>query len=34
MKLPDKGSNIFKLVNKLRAGVVWTNTYSKFDPAF
>ncbi len=23
---------IFKLVNKLRAGVVWANTYNKFDP--
>ena len=29
----DKGSKIFKLVNKLRAGVVWANTYNKFDPA-
>ena len=28
----DKGSKIFKLVNKLRAGVVWANTYNKFDP--
>ena len=23
---------IFKMVNKLRAGVVWANTYNKFDP--
>jgi aldehyde dehydrogenase (NAD+) len=29
----DKGSKIFKIVNKLRAGVVWANTYNKFDPA-
>jgi aldehyde dehydrogenase (NAD+) len=29
----DKGSKIFKLVNQLRAGVVWANTYNKFDPA-
>ena len=29
----DKGSKIFTLVNKLRAGVVWANTYNKFDPA-
>jgi aldehyde dehydrogenase (NAD+) len=29
----DKGSKIFKLVGKLRAGVVWANTYNKFDPA-
>jgi aldehyde dehydrogenase (NAD+) len=28
----DKGSKIFKLVNQLRAGVVWANTYNKFDP--
>ena len=28
----EKGSKIFKLVNKLRAGVVWANTYNKFDP--
>ena len=28
----DKGSKIFKLVDKLRAGVVWANTYNKFDP--
>ena len=28
----DKGSKIFKMVGKLRAGVVWANTYNKFDP--
>lgn len=28
----DKGSKIFKMVNKLRAGIVWANTYNKFDP--
>ena len=28
----DKGSKIFKVVNKLRAGVIWANTYNKFDP--
>ena len=28
----DKGSKIFKTVNKLRAGVIWANTYNKFDP--
>jgi len=28
----DKGSKIFKIVEKLRAGVVWANTYNKFDP--
>jgi aldehyde dehydrogenase (NAD+) len=28
----DKGSKIFKMVAKLRAGVVWANTYNKFDP--
>jgi len=29
----DKGSKIFKMVNQLRAGVVWANSYNKFDPA-
>ena len=29
----EKGSKIFKLAQKLRAGVVWANTYNKFDPA-
>jgi aldehyde dehydrogenase (NAD+) len=28
----DKGSKIFNLTGKLRAGVVWANTYNKFDP--
>jgi aldehyde dehydrogenase (NAD+) len=29
----DKGSKIFNLSSKMRAGVVWANTYNKFDPA-
>jgi aldehyde dehydrogenase (NAD+) len=29
----DKGAKIFKIAQKLRAGVVWANTYNKFDPA-
>jgi aldehyde dehydrogenase (NAD+) len=29
----DKGSKIFKVTNRLRAGVVWANTYNKFDPS-
>jgi len=28
----DKGSKIFKIASKLRAGIVWANTYNKFDP--
>jgi aldehyde dehydrogenase (NAD+) len=28
----DKGSKIFKMVSRLKAGVVWANTYNKFDP--
>ncbi len=28
----DKGSKIFKMANALKAGVVWANTYNKFDP--
>jgi aldehyde dehydrogenase (NAD+) len=28
----DKGSRIFNLTTKLRAGVIWANTYNKFDP--
>lgn len=28
----DKGSKIFNLTSKIRAGVVWANTYNKFDP--
>ena len=29
----DKGSKAFKLTTQLRAGVVWAETYNKFDPA-
>ncbi len=29
----DKGSRVFNLTSKLNAGVVWANTYNKFDPA-
>jgi aldehyde dehydrogenase (NAD+) len=28
----DKGSKIFNMTQKLRAGVVWANTFNKFDP--
>jgi aldehyde dehydrogenase (NAD+) len=28
----SKGSRIFNLTNKLRAGVIWANCYNKFDP--
>jgi aldehyde dehydrogenase (NAD+) len=28
----DKGSKIFNLTSKMKAGVVWANTYNKFDP--
>ncbi|MFE0879679.1 aldehyde dehydrogenase family protein [Streptomyces smyrnaeus] len=28
----EKGSRILKLANQLRAGVVWANTFNKFDP--
>jgi aldehyde dehydrogenase (NAD+) len=28
----DKGSKIFNLTSRMRAGVVWANTYNKFDP--
>jgi len=28
----DKGSKIFNVGSKLRSGVVWANTYNKFDP--
>lgn len=28
----DKGSRIFNLTTKLNAGVIWANTYNKFDP--
>lgn len=29
----DKGSKIFKMVNQVKAGVIWANTYNKFNPA-
>jgi aldehyde dehydrogenase (NAD+) len=29
----DKGSKIFNLTKRMRAGVVWANTFNKFDPA-
>ena len=29
----DKTSKIFHVSSKLRAGVVWSNTYNKFDPS-
>ncbi|MFM7015739.1 MAG: aldehyde dehydrogenase family protein [Bacteroidota bacterium] len=28
----DKGAKAFKISSKLNAGVVWANTYNKFDP--
>ena len=28
----EKGSRIFKMVAQLRAGVVWANTFNRFDP--
>ena len=28
----DKGSKVFKMSNSLKAGVVWANTFNKFDP--
>lgn len=28
----DKGSKIFQLTGAMKAGVVWANTYNKFDP--
>jgi len=28
----DKGSKIFNMTSKMRAGVVWANTFNKFDP--
>ncbi len=28
----DKGSRILHMANQLRAGVVWANTFNKFDP--
>ncbi|MGH3359072.1 MAG: aldehyde dehydrogenase family protein, partial [Nocardioidaceae bacterium] len=29
----EKGSRILSMANRLRAGVVWANTFNKFDPA-
>ncbi len=29
----DKGSKIFEIARKLKAGVVWCNTFNRFDPA-
>ncbi|MET0303271.1 MAG: aldehyde dehydrogenase family protein [Microbacteriaceae bacterium] len=29
----DKGSRVLAIADKLKAGVVWTNTFNKFDPA-
>ena len=29
----DKGSKIFQVSKKMRAGVIWANTFNKFDPA-
>ena len=29
----DKGSKIFHMTQKLKAGVIWANTFNKFDPA-
>lgn len=29
----DKGSKIFNMTTQMRAGVVWANTFNKFDPA-
>jgi aldehyde dehydrogenase (NAD+) len=28
----EKGSRIFKMVNAMKAGVVWANTFNRFDP--
>ncbi len=28
----DKGSKIFKVSSRIRAGVIWANTFNKFDP--
>ncbi len=28
----DKGSKIFNLTSQLKAGVIWANTFNKFDP--
>lgn len=29
----DKGSKIFKTLQEIKAGVIWSNTYNKFNPA-
>ena len=29
----DKGSRILWMADQLRAGVVWANTFNRFDPA-
>jgi aldehyde dehydrogenase (NAD+) len=28
----DKGAKVFRMTQKIRAGVVWANTFNKFDP--
>lgn len=28
----DKGSKLFNLTSQMRAGIIWGNTYNKFDP--
>jgi len=28
----DKGAKIFQMTQKIRAGVIWANTFNKFDP--
>jgi aldehyde dehydrogenase (NAD+) len=28
----DKGSKVFKMTQSVRAGVIWANTFNKFDP--
>jgi len=29
----DKGAKIFKITREIRAGVIWANTFNKFDPS-
>jgi len=29
----DKGAKIFYMATKLKAGVIWGNTFNKFDPS-
>jgi aldehyde dehydrogenase (NAD+) len=29
----DKGSKIFNMTRRMRAGVIWANTFNKFDPS-